>query len=410
VLLAALVTVSAMVGLVVTSGTASADVDSVQGSAFGAFVGGALTILPPTPTVSLNANESSPPSAFGPFVQDAANVNLPGILSVPVLRAATQAGDIVGENHFGFVASLAEAAGVIVGVNAITADLIQSTCVSNGDGSTGSTTIVNGVLGGSPLLDVPIAPNTQVQIPGVLTATLNEQIRNDAPGSTSIIVRAAHIQLLPSPLLPTAVVDIIIAESRCAAQGPNVLIAPPATTTTTTAPPATTTTTTAPPATTTTTAPPATTTTTAPPATTTTAPPATTTTTAPPGTTTTAPPATTTTTAPPATTTTVVSPTVPPVQPTTTKPAPLVRTGSDARGLAMFALISLLLGSLLVMGGRGLPAQAGAASVRWPVAPPSKPAPQKWGPSEIGQALWCGMAAGIVSGVRLLRRARRPKG
>src|SRR5215471_16284005 len=55
-------------GLLLQSSPAVADVNRVVGNAYGlqANVLG-LVNIPPTPTVSLDANEASPPAAFGPF-------------------------------------------------------------------------------------------------------------------------------------------------------------------------------------------------------------------------------------------------------------------------------------------------------------------------------------------------------
>ncbi len=271
------------VGLVINAPPASADVDTAQGLAFGASVGGALTLLPPTPAVTIDATEATPPSSLGPIEQTAVDIDLPGILRAPVLRAGTEAGNLAGEDHGGFVESFAEVTNVTVGLNAITADAVNSSCSSTGDGSVGNVTVANLNIGSQGVLNGPIAPNTIIEIPGVLTVVLNEQISVDQSGSTSIIVRGAHIQLLPSPLFPTTTLDIIIAESRCAVQGPDVLTSTSTTTTTTTG--ATTTTTTG--ATTTTTTDQGSTTTTVGQGATTTMAPRTTTTMATLGTTTT---------------------------------------------------------------------------------------------------------------------------
>ncbi|MGH9278076.1 MAG: choice-of-anchor P family protein [Acidimicrobiales bacterium] len=391
--LAIVMIVGGVGGLILGTGAARADVDSAQARAFGAFVGGTLTILPETPVTSLSANESTPPAGLGPFENITLDINLPGILRVPVLRSAVQAGNLAGDDHSGFAAALAEVTNPSVGLDAITADAIASSCTSNGDGSSGNTTVANLRIGTNTLLNGPIAPNTQIVVPGVLSVILNEQIVVDGPGSTSIIVRGAHVQLLPSPLLPTAVLDVILAESRCAVQGPDVLVQP--TTSTTTGP--TTSSTTGP--TTSTTTGPTTSTTTGPTTSTTTGP--TTSTTTGPTTSTTTGPTTSTTIVSTTTSTTNVSPTVATTAPTTTIliVTPLPRTGGDIQPLVVLSAISVVLGLLLLIGsGRPVTATGGARAGTAVVGP------EKWGPAEIVKAIGGGLANVWVSALRRLKR------
>jgi len=107
-------------GLLASMGTASADVDSVEGTGFGisVSVAGASVIDPtPDPTVTpphLVANESSPASALGPFNTSVVTIGgILGILNngVSVGPVSTQAGNIVGDNHAGFVASASQEIG-----------------------------------------------------------------------------------------------------------------------------------------------------------------------------------------------------------------------------------------------------------------------------------------------------------
>ena len=113
--------VAGLGGLLASMGTASADVDSVEGTGFGisVSVAGSPVIAPtPDPTVTpphLVADESSAPAAFGPF--NASAVTIGGILGilnngVSAGPVSTQAGNIVGDNHAGFVATAAQVANV----------------------------------------------------------------------------------------------------------------------------------------------------------------------------------------------------------------------------------------------------------------------------------------------------------
>ncbi len=206
------------------SPTAQADVDSVSGSAYAAALNSSLLgqVIAPTPLVSGSATE--PTNSFGPIDQSTLPVDVIGLLHIGVLNGFTQgdgvaAGDPTG--HFGFALSRASAADIVVGLGALTIDAVESVCRSDGDGSTGSTELVGAVLGGNPLLESPL-PNTVVELPGILSIVLNEQTISNAPGSTSIRVRALHITVLPGLAGLLGVVDVIIGESNCAASGPDV--------------------------------------------------------------------------------------------------------------------------------------------------------------------------------------------
>jgi hypothetical protein len=385
--------VTGLGGLFLTAGTASADVTSVRGTGFGisATAAGA-SLIPATPDPTQNppllvANESS--TDFGPHTSSV--VTIGGILGVlnngiSVGPVSTQAGNIVGNHHNGFISTSSQVANISALSDAIDIPLITSSCISNGDGSSGTTNVSNAKIGTSQLLNGPVAPNTTINVLGLATVVLNEQIISNTPpvgstpGTTSITVNAAHIRIPADG----SIADIILAQSQCSATGPDVLV--PQTTTTTA------------PATTTTTAPATTTTTVA--GTTTTTAPATTTTTAPATTTTTAAP-TTTTLAP--TTTVVVTVTVPP---TTAPPGVLgtvlARTGLDLQPIAALSVLSIVLGILILIGS-GQPVAAGAGRAAGYTVDGQ---PENWGPAEIVKTIWAGLAALMLALIRPLRRRR----
>ncbi len=249
--------------------SAQADVDTVAGSAYGASVESSLlgTVIAPTPSVSGSATE--PTDTYGPIAQSAVPLSVPGLVSLGVLNASTEGGGVAADEpagHLGFAQSRASVVDVVVGLGSLTLDAIETQCTSDGNGSSGFTEIVGGVLGGNPILGSPAA-NTAITLPGILEVVLNEQDIDNAVGSTSITVRGAHITLLPGLGSLVGVVEIILAESHCEATGPDVNVVPTTSTSTTVPPSTTSTTTTAPPSTTTTTttAPPSTTTTTTAP-------------------------------------------------------------------------------------------------------------------------------------------------
>jgi hypothetical protein len=214
--------VAAIASLAVFSSSAFADVDKVTGSAFGESVdvtllGGVNVSSGPTPSVTM----TSPPDGLGPFTASLVSVSAPPILTAGVLNVKTEGGNL--GSHAGFAKSSASVADVNVGSGALTAVAVASNCTSNGDGSSGSSTLTT-VKIGSTTLPVNPAPNTVVSLGALGSVTLNEQIRpTNGAGDTSIIVRAIHIRLLGGPLQTIGTGDIIISESRCGAKGPDVV-------------------------------------------------------------------------------------------------------------------------------------------------------------------------------------------
>jgi hypothetical protein len=109
-----------------------------------------------------------------------------------------------------------------VGPGPIIADAVSSTCTAGASGVTGSVAITNGILNlsttadGSPLNTEPVPANPPVNYTrtGVITnvgdnfrVVYNEQVTS----GTSITVNAVHMFLLG----PTAVGELVIAQSRC---------------------------------------------------------------------------------------------------------------------------------------------------------------------------------------------------
>ena len=219
--------------------SAKADVDSVEGVATGVVVTGFLGAIPPTPTVALSADETSPPAALGPFTGTAASTSLtgfPGLFSTGALSVSTSAVNLAGENHAGRVEARAVVQNVNAGAGMATAISITSACTAGGDGSTGTTVIVGGMLNGQPFANGTPAPNTVVDVPGIGTVTLNEQVRNDVAGVASITVNAVHARYASGPggILPSGQsAEAIIGQVLCRAVGPDVNVP----TTTTTVPP-----------------------------------------------------------------------------------------------------------------------------------------------------------------------------
>ncbi|MGH9222859.1 MAG: choice-of-anchor P family protein [Acidimicrobiales bacterium] len=398
--MAVVMIVSGLGGLFLTQGTASADVDSVRGTGYGISVRLAGTfVIPPTPDPAVNppllvANESS--SDFGPHT--ASVVTIGGVLGIlnngiAVGPVATQAANIVGENHLGSIASNSQVANISALTDAINIPLISTTCVANGDGFTTSLNVSNARLGlGAALLNGPVAANTTIDILGVATIRLHERqvVENVAPtggnpGRTRVVVNGARI----SVPMDGSILEIILAQAECEAVGPDVLL--PSTTA-----PSTTSSTVA--ATTSSTAGATTSSTVA--ATTSSTVAATTSSTVSATTSTTSPPTGTVA----STTTTTVAGVV-----TSVSGGGLVRTGSDLQPLAVLSVVSIVLGILLMIGsGRPLTANAGSGGVAGVgYAPIPGAGPEKWGPVEIAKTIWAGFAMVIIGPGELVSRRRR---
>lgn len=210
--LAGLVTLTGM--LVTRSTSASGEVSTVAGGAFGIDVHvqtivGARVDAGPTPAVEL------PPGGGGPITDHLASAQVPGLLSAGVLDVSTQG--TAGPN--GSVTSSASVATVSLAGGAVTVDLVKSECRATSTGTTGSTTLTNLRVAGTPLPQLDPPPNTVIDVPGVGSLTLNEQ--TGGSGGTPFTVNAIHLRL-NSAVLGTG--DLIVAQSRCKASGPDVVI------------------------------------------------------------------------------------------------------------------------------------------------------------------------------------------
>jgi len=207
--------------VVCVAGPASADVTSVAGGAFGLSaavtvpVTGALA-LAPSPSVTL------PTTGGGPITRTVAKATVGTLASTGVLTVSTSGDSQI--SHGRTTRSSATVDALNIG-GRLGASTVTSRCTSNGDGSTGSTTLAG--VTGIVTATVP-APNTVVQLPGVGSVTLNEQIVTSQPGATSsITVNAVDVRIDPALLAGTSG-QIIVGQSRCGALGPDVLTGPAA--------------------------------------------------------------------------------------------------------------------------------------------------------------------------------------
>ncbi|HEX3840305.1 MAG TPA: IPT/TIG domain-containing protein [Acidimicrobiales bacterium] len=206
---ALLLAISAALGsFAFLGGAASAATDSGTGSAFGLQAALAGTnLIPPTPSVALGTNGQAASNTLVP-------VSLPGVLTAGVASASSSSTNFgTAAETITSSASLAQ----LTALSALTVGAVQSTCTSNAKGSTGGTTVASISAAGTP---VPIPSSGPVSLPAPLNALLsisiNLQTVANAPGSTSITVDALKITVLATA------VEVTVAESKCAATGPDI--------------------------------------------------------------------------------------------------------------------------------------------------------------------------------------------
>ncbi|HEX2192924.1 MAG TPA: hypothetical protein VHH09_06990 [Acidimicrobiales bacterium] len=374
----------------------SADVTAVQGSASGyetrdfSLFRGPQTPVPPTPTVTLASDASNSPQtataptgiiSYGPaflFTSDTIEVSTSGTLG---------AGGSV-ESRASIQNINRAASQPATGSEVFSADSLVSTCRADESGApTGSTTVTNGELRVDaqpvdhdevvePVLASP-PPNTvmagHLHIPpneDKFVFVFNEQTQNP-DGSITVTALHQYLGFIVNEQGQIVEDPVAYEQNGSVARG-HILLGQVTCGVTATQ---TGTSTTLPDGNTTTTQPGGSTTTTQPGgSTTTTQPGASTTTTRPGGTTTTTRPSATTTTIRTTTTTSTVAP----VSgggggggtPSSDSKSVLVRTGSAFQRLGVFALLTLVLGALVLIGfgGRVVGAGAGSGTAPWVAA------------------------------------------
>lgn len=206
--------------MLISPTAALADVDQAVGGGFALEANVLdLVVVPRTPDVTFTANE--PDDGFDEVADVVGPIDVLGVVGANVLHVESVATGVFGENHDAEVTTEASVADLSVGgpIGGITADVVGSTCTSNGDGSTGSVEIVDLRLGDELIAIPSTAPNTTITLPGIATIVVNEQFVSNAPGvGTGITVNALRINLLNGGI------EVIVAQSRCLVAGPDVLI------------------------------------------------------------------------------------------------------------------------------------------------------------------------------------------
>lgn len=204
-----------LAGLLISrSGSASGDVSTVSGGAFGVDVHvrtplGAAVDSGPAPAVEL------PPGGGGPISDRLASVDVPSLASTGVLEVSTEG--TTGPQ--GSVTSSASVATVRLAGGQVTGDLVKCECRADSSGTRAGTTLENLRVGGQPVSEINPPPNTKLTVPGVGTLVLNEQ--TGSTGDGSLVVNALHLRT-DSPVLGTG--DMVVGQARCQVRGPDVVI------------------------------------------------------------------------------------------------------------------------------------------------------------------------------------------
>ncbi len=165
--------------------------NSVSGEAFGVSVNLGPVVVPKTPDVVL-------PPGGGMAEDQALSVSVPGTLASKTLTVMTT-GTIGASMASAQSSATVEQLDILNGL--VTAKLVVAMSSSTANGSTASSsaegsTLLGLTVNGVSLGDVTPAPNTPIDVPGVGSVILNEQILSgDGVQSTALTVLMIHVVL-----------------------------------------------------------------------------------------------------------------------------------------------------------------------------------------------------------------------
>ncbi|MBT0771396.1 IPT/TIG domain-containing protein [Kineosporia sp. J2-2] len=154
----------------------------------------------------------------GPAQATTANVGVTGLLATGT-ATTTANGDDLKDTATASAAVNGLGTGTgLQGLQAVTADLVQSQCTGTGAGITATSTVTGLKLNGVLNTTVPSnpAPNTVINILGLGTLTLNEQTQSTpATGKTKLATNALHLRLLGGALSAVGQGDVIAGHTEC---------------------------------------------------------------------------------------------------------------------------------------------------------------------------------------------------
>jgi hypothetical protein len=196
-----------------SSAPAFADVAVVGGGAFGAAFNiatpGNLPTYGPLPSVLL------PPTGGGPFTKHLSAVHLGELASIGAMDVTTQGSLGAGGSSVSSVAiGKVELFGGEVSIQSIT-----SRCASATSGSTGSA-VVSGLVVDGSAVNVGGSPNQVLYNANGIKIVADEVSKHDKPNVADIAVNALHMSINRHGIVG----DLRIAQARCHAEGPSVLI------------------------------------------------------------------------------------------------------------------------------------------------------------------------------------------
>ncbi len=165
--------------------------NSVSGEAFGVSVNLGIVVVPKTPDVVL-------PPEGGMAENQVLSISVPGTLSSRTLTVMTT-GAIGANTASAQSSATVEQVDILNGL--VTAKLVVAMSSSTASGSTATSnaegsTLLGLVVNGMSLGNITPAPNTTIDIPGVGSVILNEQIPGgDGVQSTALTVNMIHVVL-----------------------------------------------------------------------------------------------------------------------------------------------------------------------------------------------------------------------
>jgi hypothetical protein len=177
----------------------------VSGEAFGARAILANQLVGPEPHAVLSSQGGSAEAA-------AVTLNIPGALTTGTVDSSTS-GTVGPLSASSMSRTVIQDLNLLAGL--VTADVLDARCNSTGDGTTSTsdatgTTVLNLVVDGGAPINMTPAPNTTINVMGVGTVILNEQIPGgNGTNSSSLTVNLVHVILL------NGTADIVVASAHC---------------------------------------------------------------------------------------------------------------------------------------------------------------------------------------------------
>jgi hypothetical protein len=182
-----------LVAIQIPAAFGATSVDSVEGSAYGAYASIDLGLFNGTlgavPSVALPADGGEVSKSLATA---GLTVGLTEIVDLGVLEVSSAASGVGGSE--GNVQSVAVVDGTDILGGIIHADNVTASCSAGSSGAVGEVTLIGASGAGVGALQVSPAPNTGISIPGIGTLTLNQQTTSS---DGTLTVTGLSLSLLP---------------------------------------------------------------------------------------------------------------------------------------------------------------------------------------------------------------------